>query len=60
MRWPAWLLRRLGAGRDGAAERAEREQRAKQRELDVTKREVRREVNRFTADVEAAMVRRYR
>lgn len=54
-----WLLRKFGLARNGHdAERAQREQEAKLRELQARRPAVRREVNQFAADIEAALTRR--
>jgi hypothetical protein len=59
MRWPAWLLRRLGVDRDdGAAELAEREQQEKLAALLARRPVVHRQLNQFAAEVEAALTRR--
>jgi hypothetical protein len=59
VRWPLWLRllrRRPDAG--AAAKLAQREQEAKLREFRTRRPEVRKEINRFAAEVEAAMARR--
>lgn len=53
-----WLLRKFGLVNGAAAEQAQREQDAKLRELRAQRPEVHREINRFAADVEAALARR--